>query len=568
MRFKRILLSILFILAFFTLASAQNISTTTCPGNGCIDINTVGQGSIGIQITGTWVGTVTFQASIGTQPTSTFVSLLVVPSNSTTAVTTTTGNGAWSLPIAGFNQVRVVFTAYTSGTAVVNWRITQQAKNNLPPPAGVGTVTSVGLTAPNGFTITGSPVTGSGSLGITTTDPNADRIWFWDDSANSFAYLTPGTNLSITGTTLDAASSSPPFTIGDGDPLAMNSNADEVIGVDGNGNPRISSEVASGTLAIVTVTAQDGLSQNQPAIKISSPSNSDIGLGILIGQGALAGPIDIKPLGTSTGQLQLWAGAGGGTLNLYSDSAHAQVSLGEDISIDAPFYIASAVIGVGNRLINISGGPVDNYIHIGDNDFPELSITDNVITMKAAAVFMSPSSNEEAVSITAGGGFFGGTLKIMNGEGVAASDYGAVLNLDNDRPTLSAQGNDDNISLDIVAKGTGTINLNSATIGTSVTSRYIANGATPSVSDTSANSCGTGTETIVGNDNAGKVTVIGSVGTSCTVTFAAAFANAPSCSVTNEITANLSRCTTTTTTAIIAGVFNQNDVLSYIIMGR
>lgn len=36
-------------------------------------------------------------------------------------------------------------------------------------------------------------------------DPNADRILFWDDSAGAYAYLTPGTNLSITGTTLDAA---------------------------------------------------------------------------------------------------------------------------------------------------------------------------------------------------------------------------------------------------------------------------------------------------------------------------------------------------------------------------
>lgn len=43
-----------------------------------------------------------------------------------------------------------------------------------------------------------------GALG----DPNADRILFWDDSAGSFAYLTLGTNLTITGTTLDASASS------------------------------------------------------------------------------------------------------------------------------------------------------------------------------------------------------------------------------------------------------------------------------------------------------------------------------------------------------------------------
>lgn len=39
-----------------------------------------------------------------------------------------------------------------------------------------------------------------GSLG----DPNADRILFWDDSAGGFRYLTAGTGLTITNTTIDA----------------------------------------------------------------------------------------------------------------------------------------------------------------------------------------------------------------------------------------------------------------------------------------------------------------------------------------------------------------------------
>ena len=39
-------------------------------------------------------------------------------------------------------------------------------------------------------------------------DPNADRILFWDDSASAYKYLTAGTNLTITDTTIDAASGS------------------------------------------------------------------------------------------------------------------------------------------------------------------------------------------------------------------------------------------------------------------------------------------------------------------------------------------------------------------------
>jgi hypothetical protein len=36
-------------------------------------------------------------------------------------------------------------------------------------------------------------------------DPDADRLVFWDDSAGQFTYLTPGTGLTITGTTLNAS---------------------------------------------------------------------------------------------------------------------------------------------------------------------------------------------------------------------------------------------------------------------------------------------------------------------------------------------------------------------------
>src|SRR4051812_40893419 len=49
------------------------------------------------------------------------------------------------------------------------------------------------------------PVTlANGGTGVALVDPNADRIMFWDDSAGATAYLTAGTGLSISGTTLTA----------------------------------------------------------------------------------------------------------------------------------------------------------------------------------------------------------------------------------------------------------------------------------------------------------------------------------------------------------------------------
>lgn len=118
-------LLILSLLLLPSLSSAQNITTDVCPGAGCVDYAVGGQGSIGIQITGTWMGTITFQGSLNN---SNFVSLLVVPSNSAAAVSTTTANGVWSTAIAGYNTVRVVFTTYTSGTATVTRRTTTASK--------------------------------------------------------------------------------------------------------------------------------------------------------------------------------------------------------------------------------------------------------------------------------------------------------------------------------------------------------------------------------------------------------------------------------------------------------
>lgn len=61
----------------------------------------------------------------------------------------------------------------------------------------------------------GSPLPlASGGTGAALTDPNADRILFWDDSLGAVTYLQTGTGLSITGTTLNSTTTGTVTSVG------------------------------------------------------------------------------------------------------------------------------------------------------------------------------------------------------------------------------------------------------------------------------------------------------------------------------------------------------------------
>lgn len=81
-----------------------------------VALDVSGAGAVGIQLTGTWTGTIEFEGSVDG---GTFVALNMIPSNSATAATSATGNGAWSANCGGYRRVRARASAWTSGTAVV-----------------------------------------------------------------------------------------------------------------------------------------------------------------------------------------------------------------------------------------------------------------------------------------------------------------------------------------------------------------------------------------------------------------------------------------------------------------
>jgi hypothetical protein len=86
-----------------------------------------------------------------------------------------------------------------TGTATVNPTVDIAATY-----VGQASITTLGTITTGVWNGTDIPLS-AGGTGATLVDPNADRIFFWDDSAGSTAFLAPGTTLAISTTTIDVA---------------------------------------------------------------------------------------------------------------------------------------------------------------------------------------------------------------------------------------------------------------------------------------------------------------------------------------------------------------------------
>lgn len=102
------------------MANFRNTTTGTISANAgavTLEYRHFSNGAVGVQVTGTFVGTLEFQVTLdGT----TYVATEALNVGSTgTPVTTTTTTGVFRFPVVGAKLVRVKATAWTSGDAVV-----------------------------------------------------------------------------------------------------------------------------------------------------------------------------------------------------------------------------------------------------------------------------------------------------------------------------------------------------------------------------------------------------------------------------------------------------------------
>jgi len=111
--------------------------------NGAIN----GNSTAFVQITGTWAGTIVFEGTV--DGTNYFSVNAVVPTTGALA-TSTTANGQWAVDVSGLSNFQCRHSVHTSGTAVVNLRLS--ARDALigldqPLPAGSNSIGSVTLNA-------------------------------------------------------------------------------------------------------------------------------------------------------------------------------------------------------------------------------------------------------------------------------------------------------------------------------------------------------------------------------------------------------------------------------------
>lgn len=124
-------------------------------------LSVAGLGGVAFQVQGTFSGTITFEATVQGQD---FAAFRVVPVNSSTPTTTTTGTGLFVGSAVGFLSVRARMSSYVSGAATVLIRADVSAPGGAG--GGGGTGSDVNLIEVGGQSIALGETTMANSLPV------------------------------------------------------------------------------------------------------------------------------------------------------------------------------------------------------------------------------------------------------------------------------------------------------------------------------------------------------------------------------------------------------------------
>ena len=113
----------------------------------------------------------------------------------------------------------------------------------------------------------------NGGTGASLVDPNADRILFWDDSAGAMTFLTTGTNLTITGTTINATTSGDLWSDPVDAAIVPDTNATRDLGSTGN-------RFADAFITTLTLTNDLPVTDGGTGASTASAARTNLGLAI------------------------------------------------------------------------------------------------------------------------------------------------------------------------------------------------------------------------------------------------------------------------------------------------
>jgi len=340
-----------------------------------------------------------------------------------------------------------------------------------------GDMTGVDLTGANGIAITSESNTGSGAYSATInishlgiedlSDPNADRILIWDDSAGAVAWATANSNLAISGTNVNATDTNTNTTYSGGTNLTLSSttfNVDDAFLIN-SGN-----DTTSGTITAAGFTTSG-------SITLGGHSFNDIDIGSefvdtddhLMSSGAIKEKIEDYGYVTSdttlsTEQVQDIVGAmfssntetrisatyqdGDGTIDLAVDDMTANdnttYSAGTNISLSGTTFNVDDAFLKNNAndttsgTITAGGFTTAGSITLGGHSFNDIDIGSEFTDaddhlMSAGAIkekiedYGYTTTSGDITGVTAGDGLTGGgssggvTLNVVGGNGITAN---------------------------------------------------------------------------------------------------------------------------------------------------
>jgi hypothetical protein len=254
-----------------TLLADRTATGTIAALNANVQMSAQGVGDVGVTITGTWVATLTFQGTIDGTNWFTIDAMPLPVTSSSVCAQTTTANGQWTIAAAGLAKVRVIATAYTSGTATVTMEgnqasstiegiitVQQATAANLQATATQGTPNTLANAWPVEMT-DGTNVLGTSAHPVrvdptgTTTQPVSGTV---TANQGTSPWVVSLTSTTITGTVAVTQSTSPWIVAGGGTAGTPATGVVTIQGISGGTAVPISGSVTvTGTVAVTQSTS-------------------------------------------------------------------------------------------------------------------------------------------------------------------------------------------------------------------------------------------------------------------------------------------------------------------------